>query len=229
MVPARTTPQPPPRWPSVQPSAISAVARHLSRLGPGLEDERYPTEPTPASCNFLQPNLVTRAAWSNQDGVGMDFDLRLPMGWYAPSKIYLEVPPALAHHAPTVHAVVHDDGVLIQPHNLLSTRKERGASGSRLGVSHCDGICSGYEEANIGTLDVDLDVGLDGEHLVAFELMRGWEHGKPIVSQYPVIIRFAFNPSRLPPEGETAVAISTRARAVAQRAHMQARGRRSGR
>ena len=91
-------------------------------LAPGLEDARYPTEPAPAACEFIGANLVTRAAWSNQDGVGMDFDLRLPQGWYAPSKLILEVPPALAHRAPVVHAVVHDDGVLIQPHNLLATR-----------------------------------------------------------------------------------------------------------
>ena len=115
----------------------------------GLQDPRYPYDPPPDSCDFLGPTLVTRAAWANGEaGIGMDFDLRLTRGWYAPCRvratslerddcllrchqltrwccgrqIELEVPHALNHVPPVVHAVIRDDGnALSQPKNLIAS------------------------------------------------------------------------------------------------------------
>ena len=108
----------------------------MPKFPAGLQDPRYPFEPPPESCDFLGANIVTRAVWANGEaGIGMDFDLRLTRGWYAPCRIELEVPHALSHVPAVVHAVVRDKDVLSQPHNLISTRNERGGTSVRLGAS----------------------------------------------------------------------------------------------
>ena len=135
------------------------TARPTVRIGmpkfpAGLQDPRYPFEEPPESCDFLGANVVTRAVWANGEaGIGMDFDLRLTHGWYAPARIELEVPHALNRVPAVVHAVVRDQDVLSQPHNLISTRNERGGTSVRLGVAHCEGTCTGWEDPDIGSLD----------------------------------------------------------------------------
>ena len=54
--------------------------------------DRYPPEHAPESCHFYEGvRLVTRAYWDNSDGVGLDYDLYLRHGWYAPSRIEFEI------------------------------------------------------------------------------------------------------------------------------------------
>ena len=68
--------------------------------------DRYPPEHPPEECDFYQGlRLVTRAYWDNSDGVGLDFDLYLRHGWYAPSRINFALPLAMHSTRPTVHAV----------------------------------------------------------------------------------------------------------------------------
>ena len=174
----------------------------MPKFPAGLQDPRYPFEPPPESCDFLGVNIVTRAVWANGEaGIGMDFDLRLTRGWYAPCRIELEVPHALSHVPAVVHAVVRDKDVLSQPHNLISTRNERGGTSVRLGMAHCEGTCTGWEDPDIGTLDVDMGRSEEGDPLILMELGKGFVHGSPVISHDPVIVRFMFQPPRLPPNG----------------------------
>ena len=116
--------------------------------------DRYPPEHAPESCHFYEGvRLVTRAYWDNSDGVGLDYDLYLRHGWYAPSRIEFELPIAMHTTPPTVHAVVREEGMWHQPQNLISTRNEKGGA-VRLGVAHCEATCTGYEDADIGYLEV---------------------------------------------------------------------------
>ena len=158
----------------------------MPKFPAGLQDPRYPFEPPPESCDFLGANIVTRAVWANGEaGIGMDFDLRLTRGWYAPCRIELEVPHALSHVPAVVHAVVRDKDVLSQPHNLISTRNERGGTSVRLGMAHCEGTCTGWEDPDIGTLDVDMGRSEEGDPLILMELGKGFVHGSPVISHDP--------------------------------------------
>ena len=98
-----------PAAPAAAATPIRWRADFMPKFPAGLQDPRYPFEPPPESCDFLGVNIVTRAVWANGEaGIGMDFDLRLTRGWYAPCRIELEVPHALSHVPAVVHAVVRD-------------------------------------------------------------------------------------------------------------------------
>ena len=99
--------------------------------------DRYPPEHPPEECDFYQGlRLVTRAYWDNSDGVGLDFDLYLRHGWYAPSRINFALPLAMHSTRPTVHAVVREEGMWHQPQNLISTRNDKGGARRQLHTEH---------------------------------------------------------------------------------------------